>query len=69
MFSLSANQKFTPHNNCEETVYHHSDYGPIFGKGFDLFINDQSNILYSGANINESYVNKNFPSDKKKSSK
>jgi hypothetical protein len=29
--------------NPDESIYCHSHYGPVFGKGHDIFISDQSN--------------------------
>ena len=43
LFSLTNKDKLILTNHFDQTVRHHSYYGPIFGNGADLFICDKAN--------------------------
>ena len=56
IFSLDASQKFVQIKNFDNSVYHHSSYGPTFGSGHDLYIaNGCKSNTSSYCNSNHTY--------------
>ena len=53
IFSLDLKEKFIPFNG-KELIYCHSNFGPTFGGGYDIYISDRCN------ETNDSYAY--FPS-------
>lgn len=64
IFSL-VSRKHTPaifkSSNPDESIYCHPHYGPVFGKGHDLFIADRSNVdLHSYSRLGTTYQHPDF---------
>jgi hypothetical protein len=59
---LNYNDKFTlKTDRNKNAIYNHPMTGPQFGGGFDICINDDSNIKsYSYANIGHTYHNDQY---------
>ena len=54
--------------NKNEAVYHYSGYGPTFGKGFDLLIQNHANTNhFSYASVNYTYKNERYKNNDKQS--
>jgi len=64
LFSLTEGDKFELTDKAH-AAFHHSGYGPVFGRGYDLCIHDKANTNNSSrANINCTYKNSKYQCDK-----
>ena len=64
IFSLTEGDKFELTDKAH-AAFHHSNYGPVFGRGYDLCIHDKANTNNSSrANINCTYKNSKYQCDK-----